>query len=163
MSPRTAAGVQSDLTTLPHRVPASGLLLPPEWQPLARMVPDLVHRSGVIQAAIHHHPADRIAVLDVFERIPVEHDEIGKLAFLEGSDVVVEAEIASAVDRTARQRFERRHAALREHPQLPVGAEPLQLAMSAELDVSAGIADGLRALRDTDVVEVVVGGHRTTA
>src|SRR4051812_43139210 len=86
MSPRTAAGVQSDLTTLPHRVPASGLLFPPEWHPLAWMVPDLVHGSGVKQAAIHHDPADRIAVLDVLEGIPVEHNEIGELAFLEGSE-----------------------------------------------------------------------------
>ena len=40
-----------------------------------------------------------------------------------------------------RQRLERRHAALREHPQLPVRAEPLELAVGAELDASAGVAD----------------------
>ena len=53
--------------------------------------------------------------------------------------------------------------ALREHPQLPVRAEALQLAVRAELHEAAGVADRLGALRDADVVEVVLGGHRAAA
>ena len=57
----------------------------------------------------------------------------------------VEAEIARAVDRGGAQRLQRRHPALLQHPQLPVRAEPLQLAVRAELHDAAGVGDLLRA------------------
>ena len=72
--------------------------------------------------------------------------EVRQLALLDRADVAVQAEVARAVDRRGAQRLHVRHAALLQHPQLPVRAEALQLAVRAELHHAAGVGDLLRAL-----------------
>ena len=83
----------------------------------------------------------RIGVADVLERVAVEHDQVGQLALLERSELAVEPEIARAVDCRRPQRFHGRHAALLEHPQLPVRAQALELTVRTELHGSAGIGN----------------------
>ena len=103
------------------------------------MAANLVHGRRIVEPAVQHDASDRIAVADVVERIAVQDHEIGQLAGFERAEILVEAEIARAAQRSSLQGLERRHPALREHPQLPVRAEALQLAVRAELHRDAGV------------------------
>src|SRR3954471_25013131 len=58
-------------------------LLPPRrFRRGRRMVAQLRQVVRVVQAAVQHDPLDRLAVLDVVERVCVEHEKIGELSSL---------------------------------------------------------------------------------
>ena len=71
----------------------------------------------------------------------VEDEQVGQLARFERADVLVHADVVRAVERRGAERLQRRHAALHEHPQLPVRAEALALAVRAELHADAGVVE----------------------
>src|SRR5881397_501917 len=110
-----------------------------------RMIAQLVERGRVVQAAIRHNEMDRVAVPDVFERVAIEHDQVGELAHFDRPELLVEAEISRAVDRRRLERLEWRHSALLEHPELPVRPETLELPVRAELDAAARVGNLLGA------------------
>src|SRR5262245_22207679 len=122
--------------------------LPVQPLPLFRVVADLVQRRRVVEPAVQHHHRDRFRVADVLERILVEHDEVRELPLLDRAELAVEADGLRAENRRAADRLQVRHAALLQHPQLPVGAEPLELAVRAELHAAARVENLLRAFRD---------------
>src|SRR5688572_13668967 len=95
-----------DLSFLPKRA----------WR-WSRMIPGLRHRGGVEDPAIDQHITNRRAVPDVHQRIPVEHEEIGKLSVRDGTEVTVEAEVLGAVNRRGLERFVIAQPTLLQHPQ----------------------------------------------
>ena len=94
----------------------------------------------------------------------VQDEEVGEFAHLQRAQIIIEAEVAGAVDRGDLERFDRGHPSLLEHPQLPVGAETLHLPVGPQRDESAGVLDGLGAPGYSDVVVVLVArGDDTSA
>src|SRR5690606_38889345 len=90
-------------------------------------------------------------------------DQVGQFTGLQRADVLVHAEGTRAVDGADTQGFVGAHAALFEHPQLPVGAEAFALAVGADLDRDALIHQPLGFAGDGDVVQLFRRGlHRTT-
>src|SRR5687768_8214543 len=63
---------------------------PAEQRELPLPRPDLVESESVVDHPTLQDVADLVGVLDVVERIGVEHQEIGQLADLEGPDVPIE-------------------------------------------------------------------------
>src|SRR5690606_17663267 len=84
------AGRAASATTAPPGTSGAnqvgGTLFPPEPAALPVARPDLVHRRGVVQPAVDHRVGDALAVADVFERVAVDHDQVGELAWLERAD-----------------------------------------------------------------------------
>uniref|UniRef100_A0A0N4Z2Z0 BON domain-containing protein n=1 Tax=Parastrongyloides trichosuri TaxID=131310 RepID=A0A0N4Z2Z0_PARTI len=133
-----------------------------EPERLALSAADFVH-VVIEQAAVDHGVADLGRVPQVLERIGVQHDQVGQLADFQRADVLVHAQGAGAVDGADAQGFVGAHAALFEHPQLPVGAETFTLTVGADLDRDALIHQPLGLTRDGDVVQLLRRGlHRTT-
>ena len=60
----------------PHPPVGHSLSFPPERRSLARMISYLVHRRRVEQPAVHHHIPHVVRVLDVHERVRIEHYEV---------------------------------------------------------------------------------------
>ena len=123
------------------------------------MVARLVHRGGVVEAAVDHGVEHLLALADVRQRISVHDDQVGELSGLQRTDVGIEAQVLRAVPRSRFERLERRHPALHEHPELPVRAEALPLAMGPELHGDAGLVELIRDPRDREVIEVLFGRH----
>ena len=46
-------------------------------------MPDFVHRFGVVQTSVDHRELNRVAVLNVIERIGFEHNQISQFTHLE--------------------------------------------------------------------------------
>src|SRR5262249_60719595 len=103
--------------------------------------PRLCQRRGVIEAAVDHRPADVLRLPNVLQWIAVDHDDVRELAGLERADVAVHAEASRAVQGRAAERLERREASLREHPDLPVEAEAIALAVGARVDADGGLVE----------------------
>ena len=74
---------------------------------------------------------------------------------------MVQAQVLGPVDGGHLEGLHLGHAALVEHPELPVSAQALHLAVGAQAHDPSGVQDGLGPLGDQHVVEVVVArGHR---
>src|SRR5215469_3876938 len=68
---------------------SSRLLIPPPHPRERHLVgPHLIERVAVVQAAILHDRGNLRGVVDVLERIGVEHHEIGELAGLERAEIL---------------------------------------------------------------------------
>src|SRR5690606_21698039 len=101
-------------------VSAAGAL-PVEVSASALAGTELVHRLRIEDPATDDRVPDGIALANVREHVAFDHGEVGELAGLDRSQVAVEAEVLGPVQRGTAQRLVRRHAALYEHPELPVG------------------------------------------
>src|SRR6266540_1944675 len=152
--------------TPPLRFPASSgsvqtisVLFPVVLRPLGGMVARLVHGGGVEEAAVDDGVEDPLAPADVSQGISVDHDEIGELAGLERSQIGVETQITRAVPGPALQCLVRCHASLDHHPELPVSAETLALAVRAQLYRNAGVPKLSGDPRDVEVIEILLGRH----
>src|SRR2546425_1421580 len=110
--------------------------LPPPPHPTQRALPrpDFVQGLALVEPAVLHHVADRVGIVDVLERVGVEHDEIGELARLERTQVVLHAEGVRAVAGADLQYLVRRHPARRHRPELPMAAQAVELAVAPQPD-----------------------------
>ena len=124
------------------------------------MISDLVHGGSIKKATVDHRVDHRVGVTNILKRIPFQYGEVGKLARLDGADVVVEAEIGSSVQRACTKRLQRRHATLGKHPDFPVCGKPFSLTVGPELYGDSDIRQRLAALRDRNVVVLFLGGPR---
>ena len=123
------------------------------------MVPDLSQRSRVVQSPVHHHHLHRLGVADVLQRVGGQHDQVRKLPFLYRAKIVVHPQILGPAQRGHPDRLEWRHTTLDEHPQLPVRAQPLDLAVRSQLNQATGILNGLRTAGNRHVVEILISGR----
>src|SRR6266511_3370686 len=135
------------------------VLFPVVLRPLSGMVARLVHGGGVVETAVDDGVEYLLALADVGQGISVDHDEIGELAGLERPQIGVETQITRAVPGPALQCLVRRHASLDHHPELPVSAEALALAVRAQLHRNAGVVKLSGDPRDIEVIEVFLGRH----
>src|SRR6266508_5332852 len=142
-----------------HQFKALLVLFPVVLRPLSGMVAQLVHGGGVEETAVDDGVEDLLALADVGQGISVDHDEIGELAGLERPQIGVETQITRAVPGPALQCLVRRHASLGQHPELPVSAEALALAVRAQLHRNAGVVKLSGDPRDIEVIEVFLGRH----
>src|ERR1700722_11844470 len=124
--------------------------------------PDLVERGAVVEDAAFHDEGDVGAVVDVVERVFVEDVEVGELAYGDGAEILIHAEIVGAV---VGGHFERAHWAEcgGVHPKLPVRIDALLLAVSAERAETAGIANISDGLGDEREAVVGFGAHHAAA
>src|SRR5882757_10349224 len=77
---------RSMLAPSPGFVPVDtvGLLqLPVEFRPGPVVIADFVQSQRVVQTTIHHRVAHAVGIVNVYERVLVEHDDIGQLPYLE--------------------------------------------------------------------------------
>src|SRR6266542_5463943 len=135
------------------------VLFPVVLRPLSGMVAQLVHGGGVEETTVDDGVEDLLALADVGQGISVDHDEIGELAGLERPQIGVETQITRAVPGPALQCLVRRHASLDHHPEFPVSAETLALAVRAQLHRDPGVAELPGDPRDIEVIEVLLGRH----
>src|SRR6266542_4906368 len=142
-----------------HQFKAILVLFPVVLRPLGGMVARLVHGGGVEEAAVDDGVEDPLAPADVSQGISVDHDEIGELAGLERSQIGVETQITRAVPGPALQCLVRCDDSLDHHPELPVSAETLALAVRAQLYRNAGVPKLSGDPRDVEVIEVLLGRH----
>src|SRR2546430_15183813 len=124
------------------------LLPPPHLRQRLLARPHFVQRCAFIQPPVLHHVMDLLGVVDVLERIRVEHDQVGQLAGLERAQVLVHSDAVRAVHRTDAERFAWRHPAARQGPELPVTPQPVELAVAPHTDVAAGPEHGGRGRGD---------------
>src|SRR6266545_3258515 len=110
--------------------------------------PHLVQRLALVQPPVLHHVMDFLRVVDVVERIRVQHHEIGELAGLERAQVLVHPDAVGAVHRADAQRFAWRHSSARHGPELPMTTQPVELAVAPHADVAAGPEHRGRGCRD---------------
>ena len=150
-------------------MPGEGLCilaeLPVEFGAFVVVVTYLVHCLRVVQAAIDHGVVYTFGVADVIQRIFVHHQQVGELAGLQAAYPVVQAQVDGRVHGGAAQGFEVGHAALCQHPYLPVCAYALYLAMRAHIHLHAGIQQLLHAF-GYELVAVrifLLGGHSAVA
>src|SRR5205823_5104131 len=61
---------------------------PPHLRQRLLARPHFVQRCAFIQPPVLHHVMDLLGVVDVLERIRVEHDQVGQLAGLERAQVL---------------------------------------------------------------------------
>src|SRR5690606_15237294 len=149
-APRASRGPARGLTRFPISAPGSPL--PGEAPALAGMVPDLVHGLRIEEPAVRHDVPDMLAVADVLERVPAQYHEVRELAGLDRAEVPVQPEVLGTVQCSRADRFQRRHPALGQHPELPVRAQALELPVRAELDTPAPVQDRLGRTRNLTVV-----------
>ena len=118
-----ALGAQEALRLLEvgEGIAAAGLLEIKQGA-LAGRVADFVHGGGIVEAAVEHGVGDVLALADVFEGVAVDDDEVSQLAGLDAAELVVHAEVDGAVDGGAAQCLKVGHAALGQHPELPMCA-----------------------------------------
>ena len=135
---------------------AAFVFLPEEVRRGALQAADFAHVRGLEQTAVDHHIRGVGGGADVLQRVAVDHDEVGALADFERAEFAREADVVGAVDGGGAQRFPVAHAALGQHPHFPKRAHALQLAVAADLDADAGVAQSLGLLRHFDVVVVPV-------
>src|SRR5687768_15014406 len=142
------------------------ILIPPRRpRELPLPGPHLIQRSGVVEPAVLHHEAEGVGVRDVLEWVRVEHEDIGDLPRLQRSERLAEPDRFRAEDRADPQDVVWCHAATRDRPQLPVVAETLELAVTAETHLAAGGDDLRRFARlllegELALVEVAVAAQR---
>src|SRR5687768_4189687 len=127
-----------------------------QW-PLVR--PDPLECGGLVHFAVLDDVTQLRRVMDVLERIRIEHHEISELACFDGAEVREEAELVCAFEGCNAQsvmRRERLRAPLTGHgPKLPMHAQALELSLSTEGDVAAGLVDFGSAFSDHR--EVILG------
>src|SRR5215472_3295859 len=139
-----AWGTSDDVRWLPE---ALGVFVPPPERRKGLLLGiDVVQRVTVEELAVFHDVADAGGVVDIVERIFVEHDEIGELARLDGAEVLLEAHGFGASQGGGAQHIHVGSAAGCERPHLPVIAESLELTVAANADLAAG-PDELGVLR----------------
>src|SRR5205085_474497 len=85
--------------SLPVLSPRDAVGPPPQPRDLLLPGPDLAHRIAVVQATVLHHVTNGVRVLDVLERILVEHLKVGQLPRLERSEVFLVSDRFRAEDR----------------------------------------------------------------
>src|SRR5207245_8870014 len=74
--------------------------------------------------------------------------EIAELAGLERAQLPVHPDAVGAVECAHLQRLPRRHPAADHGPELPLAAQPVELAVTPQADVAPGPDDGGRGCRD---------------
>src|ERR1051325_5300745 len=98
LSARTANRASASTESTTVRIDPSATLLiltgrvlrpPPETRHHLLPRPDLVERVGIVEAAVLHHVLERVGVLDVVERILVEHLKVRQLPRLQRADIVL--------------------------------------------------------------------------
>ena len=62
---------------------------------------------GIVKAAIQHDHVHLVGLIDVFDDVGVEHDQIGEFAHFERPDVLGETEASGGDKGRASQRLER--------------------------------------------------------
>src|SRR5688572_21251401 len=106
------------------RLPEEATGPPARW-------PELRHRLVVEHRATLHDVADVVGVVNILERVGVEHHEVRELAGLQAAEVALETELLRRPNRRVAQRLPRRRTAHHPSPELPVGADALAVAVRA--------------------------------
>lgn len=140
-------------------------LLKPELAPLVVVIAHLIHGFRFVEPAVQHDVSDGFGVFDVVQGVAVQHDQVGEFADSERTDFLVEAQVFRAVERGAAQGLEVGHSALLQHPEFPVCAEAVELAVCAEVDVHTGVLEFFTTLTDEDMAVLIflLGRHRAVA
>ena len=66
-----------------------------------------LHGAGVVEVAVRHDPLDILGMADVLGRIMVlsNHDEVGKLSGLQGTEIDIESDVFGSIERATTKRF----------------------------------------------------------
>src|SRR5207249_1611868 len=99
---------------------------PHAWECLLAR-PHLIQRLALIQPPIFHHISNCIRVVDVLERIGIQHDQIVELARLERPEILLEPNRVRSIPRRHPQPLPRLHAPRRHRPHRPMAADPAHL------------------------------------
>ena len=84
---------------------------------------------------------DPVGNLDVLGDVAIDDDQIRELAGLQTAEIPIETQVFRRGDGRGTECFQRRHAALHEHPQLPVGGEPFALTVGARVHQHPGVGE----------------------
>src|SRR5207253_1699326 len=103
-------------------LPSDVVSPPPEPRNRLLPRPDLVQCTSIVQPAVLHYVLDRVRVLDVLERILVEHLKIRELPRLERPEILLVSDRLGAKDRRDAQHVVLRHPARRDVPDFPLRA-----------------------------------------
>ena len=109
------------------------------------------------------HLLDRHGIAQVVQRVPGQDDQVCQLPGLDRAQLRLQADPVGAEDRGGPQRVVVRHAAGGDHPQLPVEAEALELAVAADAREAAAEDDVIQEAGVVleDVLFVYGPGDRT--
>lgn len=97
---------------------------------------DRPHRASVVEVSVGHDPLDVLRMANVDGRIVVfsDHNEVGELARLQGSEIAIEPNVFGSIQGATTKRFEWRHATLNIAPHFPVGTNAVELTVTTCLD-----------------------------
>lgn len=117
---------------------------------------DRLHGAGIVEGSVGHDPLNVLGVTNVLGGIVFlgNDDKVGELARLQGAEIAIESDVFGAIQGAATERFQWCHAALHVAPHFPVGADAIQLTVTACLDETALVDELFGNGRHLDVIEV---------
>src|SRR5208337_264995 len=118
-------------------------------RPLAR--PEFVECICVVQPPVLHDLSKSERVLNVFQRIFVEHEKIRELARLKAPQFGIASNHFTGVESSSAQNFARCYAACCERLEFPVVGKSIDRAVASDADEAASPHDLRRALREARI------------
>ena len=97
------------------------------------MIADLIHGGGIVQATVQHRIKNIFGLIDIGQRISVDHNQIGQFAGLQGTDMFIQPDIFSPVDGCHLECVVIAHPTLRKHPRFPMCRQSLELSMRSHV------------------------------